>query len=139
MAIATFGFPGEREADFEATLQLVREVGYASAFSFKYSRRPGTPASAMAGQVAEEVKAERLARLQALLNQQQEAFNVAQVGHTLPVLIEKIGRQPGQISGRSPYLQPVHCDGDEALVGRILPVTIKTASRGSLAGALAAV
>jgi tRNA-2-methylthio-N6-dimethylallyladenosine synthase len=132
------GFPGERDADFEATLQLVRAVGYAGAFSFKYSRRPGTPAAAMAGQVADEVKVERLARLQALLNEQQEAFNAAQVGRTLPVLIEKAGRRPGQIAGRSPYLQPVHCDGDEALVGQILPVTIETASRGSLAGALVA-
>jgi len=82
------GFPGERDADFEATLDLVREAGYASAFSFKYSRRPGTPASAMPGQVAEAVKAERLARLQALLEEQRQAFNQAQVGRVLPVLFE---------------------------------------------------
>ena len=131
------GFPGEREADFEATLQVVREVGYASAFSFKYSRRPGTPAAAMAGQVADEVKAERLARLQALLEEQQLAFNRAQVGRTLPVLFEKTGRKPGQIAGRSPYLQAVHCEGAEDLIGRIVDTRIAAASRTSLAGDLA--
>ncbi|MFZ5670668.1 MAG: tRNA (N6-isopentenyl adenosine(37)-C2)-methylthiotransferase MiaB [Pseudomonadota bacterium] len=130
------GFPGERESDFEATLSLVREVGYASAFSFKYSRRPGTPASAMPGQAPEEVKDERLARLQALLGEQQAAFNASRVGLTAPVLIEKSGRHPGQIAGRSPWLQPVHLDGDEALIGRILPVRIDGASRNSLKGAL---
>ena len=128
------GFPGERDADFEATLQLVREVGYASAFSFKYSRRPGTPAAAMPGQVADEVKAERLARLQALLETQQQAFNAAQAGRVLPVLFDKPGRKPGQIAGRSPYLQPVHCEGDEGMIGRIAPVMIVSAGRNSLAG-----
>jgi tRNA-2-methylthio-N6-dimethylallyladenosine synthase len=130
------GFPGEREADFEATLSLVREVGYASAFSFKYSRRPGTPASAMQAQVADEVKAERLARLQALLNEQQQAFNAAQVGKTLPVLFEKAGRNGGQIAGRSPYLQAVHCEGPESLIGQIVPTRIAAATRGSLTGEL---
>ena len=128
------GFPGEREADFEATLQLVREVGYASAFSFKYSRRPGTPAAAMPGQVPEEVKTERLARLQALLDEQQRAFNAAQVGRTLSVLFEKTGRREGQIAGRSPYLQAVHCDGEERLIGKIAPVRIVSAGPNSLAG-----
>jgi tRNA-2-methylthio-N6-dimethylallyladenosine synthase len=130
------GFPGERDADFEATLQLVREVGYASAFSFKYSRRPGTPAAAMQGQVADEVKVERLARLQALLDEQQQAFNAAQVGKTLPVLFEKPGRNDGQIAGRSPYLQAVHCDGPLSLTGQILPARIVAATRGSLTGEL---
>jgi tRNA-2-methylthio-N6-dimethylallyladenosine synthase len=130
------GFPGEREADFEATLRLVREVGYASAFSFKYSRRPGTPAAAMADQVPDEVKAERLARLQALLEEQQLAFNRAQVGRTLPVLYEKAGRKPGQIAGRSPYLQAVHGEGDAAMIGRIIDTRIAAASRTSLAGEL---
>jgi len=127
------GFPGEREADFEATLALVREVGYASAFSFKYSRRPGTPAAAMTSQVAEAVKEERLARLQALLEEQQVAFNAAQAGRVLPVLFERDGRRKGQVVGRSPYLQPVHMEGSQALKGRIVPVRIVTANRGSLA------
>src|SRR5690606_6799571 len=88
------GFPGEREADFEATLQIVREAGYAAAFTFKYSRRPGTPAAAMPGQVEDAVKEERLARLNAVLEAQQLAFNASQVGRTLPVLFERAGRHP---------------------------------------------
>jgi tRNA-2-methylthio-N6-dimethylallyladenosine synthase len=128
------GFPGEREADFEATLALVREVRYASAFSFKYSRRPGTPAAAIPGQVPDEVKAERLARLQALLGEQQQAFNAAQVGRVLPVLMEKSGRREGQIAGRSPYLQAVHCPGEERQIGQIVPTRIVSAARNSLAG-----
>jgi tRNA-2-methylthio-N6-dimethylallyladenosine synthase len=130
------GFPGESDADFEATLALVREARYASAFSFKYSRRPGTPASAMAGQVAEEVKDERLARLNALLTEQQRAFNAAQVGRTLPVLLERPGRHPGQVLGRSPYLQAVHADGPQHLIGTIVPVTIRSAAMNSLTGDL---
>ncbi|MDP3748483.1 MAG: tRNA (N6-isopentenyl adenosine(37)-C2)-methylthiotransferase MiaB [Phenylobacterium sp.] len=130
------GFPGERDSDFEATLSLVREVGYATAFSFKYSRRPGTPAAAMPGQVAEEVKDERLARLNALLDEQQKAFNLSQVGQVLPVLFEKSGRHPGQLSGRSPYLQAVHCDGPDRLIGKIVPVRIEAAAKMSLAGVL---
>jgi tRNA-2-methylthio-N6-dimethylallyladenosine synthase len=128
------GFPGERDADFEATLDLVREVGYASAFSFKYSRRPGTPAAALPGQVPEPVKAERLQRLQALLAEQQRAFNASQVGRTLPVLIEKTGRRADQIAGRSPYLQAVHCEGEARLIGEIVPVRIVAAGPNSLAG-----
>ena len=128
------GFPGERDADFEATLSLVRETRYAAAFSFKYSRRPGTPASAMPGQVAPEVADERLQRLQALIAQQQAAFNAATVGRTVPVLFEKAGRNPGQIVGKSPYLQPVHAAGLERLVGRIVPVTITASPANSLAG-----
>jgi tRNA-2-methylthio-N6-dimethylallyladenosine synthase len=131
------GFPGERDGDFEATLQLVREVGYASAFSFKYSRRPGTPASAMQGQVAEAVKDERLARLQALLDEQQVAFNASQAGRTLPVLFEKVGRHAGQLIGRSPYLQAVHAEAPDRLLGQIVPVKIQGAAKNSLAGALA--
>jgi tRNA-2-methylthio-N6-dimethylallyladenosine synthase len=130
------GFPGERDADFEATLELVREVGYASAFSFKYSRRPGTPAAAMPGQVAEEVKDERLARLQALLEEQQAAFNARQAGRILPVLFEKPGRHAGQIVGRSPYLQAVHARAPDRLIGQIVPVRIESAARNSLAGTL---
>jgi tRNA-2-methylthio-N6-dimethylallyladenosine synthase len=128
------GFPGETEADFAATLQLIAEVGYASAFSFKYSVRPGTPAGAMPGQIAEAVKEERLERLQDLLNAQQAAFNASVVGRTLPVLFERVGRQPGQIVGRSPYLQPIHAVGPESLIGQIAPVTVAAATRGSLTG-----
>ncbi|PVM84928.1 tRNA (N6-isopentenyl adenosine(37)-C2)-methylthiotransferase MiaB [Caulobacter radicis] len=131
------GFPGERDGDFEKTLELVREVGFASAFSFKYSRRPGTPASAMPGQVDEAVKAERLDRLNQLLDEQQRAFNASQAGKTLPVLFEKAGRHPGQIVGRSPYLQAVHVSGGEHLIGTIVPVRIESAAKMSLAGVLA--
>ncbi|MBL8773465.1 MAG: tRNA (N6-isopentenyl adenosine(37)-C2)-methylthiotransferase MiaB [Phenylobacterium sp.] len=130
------GFPGERDADFEATLQLVREVRYASAFSFKYSRRPGTPAAAMMGQVKPEAADERLQRLQALLDEQQQAFNAAQAGRTLPVLFEKAGRHPGQLVGKSPYLQAVHVTAPDRMLGRIVPVRIESAARNSLAGVL---
>jgi tRNA-2-methylthio-N6-dimethylallyladenosine synthase len=131
------GFPGERESDFEATLNLVREVGYATAFTFKYSRRPGTPATAMPGQVDEAVKDERLARLNALLDEQARAFNASQVGKVLPVLFERPGRHPGQLIGRSPYLQAVHAMAPDRLIGQIVPVRIEAAARMSLAGALA--
>jgi tRNA-2-methylthio-N6-dimethylallyladenosine synthase len=130
------GFPGERDADFEATLQLVREVGYASAFSFKYSRRPGTPAAAMPGQVAPEVADERLQRLLALLAEQQRAFNDAQAGRTLPVLFEKPGRHAGQLVGKSPYLQAVHVTAPDRMLGQIVPVRIQSAVANSLAGEL---
>ncbi len=131
------GFPGETEADFQATLAVVREARYAGAFSFKYSRRPGTPAAAMQGQVAEAEKDDRLQRLQALLAAQQAAFNASCVGRTLPVLFEKPGRHPGQIIGRSPYLQGVHVTAPQSLIGRIAAVAITGAERNSLAGALA--
>ncbi|HWU15042.1 MAG TPA: tRNA (N6-isopentenyl adenosine(37)-C2)-methylthiotransferase MiaB [Caulobacter sp.] len=130
------GFPGERDGDFDKTLELVREVGFASAFSFKYSRRPGTPASAMPGQVDEAVKAERLDRLNALLDEQQKAFNALQVGKVLPVLFEKKGRNPGQIVGRSPYLQAVHAAGSDDLIGQIVPVRIESSAKMSLGGVL---
>jgi len=131
------GFPGERAEDFERTLKAAREVGYAQAFSFKYSRRPGTPGASMRGQVPEEEKAERLARLQALLESQQTAFNAACVGETLPVLFEKSGRRDGQLHGRSPYLQAVHVEAPASLVGQIAPVRVVDASRNSLTGELA--
>ena len=130
------GFPGESERDFEATLELVREARYASAFSFKYSRRPGTPGAALPGQVAEAAKNERLQRLQALLGDQQAAFNAACVGRTLPVLFEKPGRHPGQLVGRSPYLQAVHATAPPTAVGHLLPVAIAAAQSNSLGGAL---
>ena len=127
------GFPGETEADFQATLELVREVRYAQAYSFKYSPRPGTPA-ASAEQVPEAEKADRLARLQALLTEQQTEFQVECIGRTLPILIEKPGRHPGQMVGRSPYLQAVHLDCETGLTGRIVDVTITSAGPNSLAG-----
>ena len=130
------GFPGERDADFEATLQLVREVGYASCFSFKYSRRPGTPAAAMPGQVAEAVKDERLARLNALLDEQRMAFNAATAGRVVNVLFEKAGRHAGQLIGKSPYLQAVHVTAPDRMLGQIVPVKVETAHQNSLSGVL---
>ena len=130
------GFPGETDADFEDTMRCVREIGYASAFSFKYSRRPGTPGAAMPNQVDEAVKTTRLHALQALLDEQQTGFNRSQIGRTLPVLFEKAGRIAGQLHGRSPYLQSVHVDGPADLIGRIGMVRIEDASRNSLSGQL---
>jgi tRNA-2-methylthio-N6-dimethylallyladenosine synthase len=132
------GFPGESEREFEATLALVETVGYASAFAFKYSPRPGTPAAALPGQVDEAVKEERLARLLALLQPQQEAFNAGAVGRVLLVLIERPGRRPGQVVGRTPYLQPIHAEGSQSLIGEILPVRVSGSTRGSLSGELCA-
>ena len=128
------GFPGETEEDFAATLDVVRRVRFAQAYSFKYSPRPGTPAAKLGRQVADEVRADRLARLQALLVEQQLAFNAGCVGRVLPVLFERPGRHPGQLVGRSPYLQAVHADVAADAVGRILPVRIVGAGQGSLAG-----
>jgi len=132
------GFPGEADADFEATLDAVREVNYAAAFSFKYSPRPGTPAAAMPDQVPEPLKEERLTRLQALLTEQQLAFNRSLVGKSVDVLFEKPGRHPGQMGGRSPYLQAVHVDGISGHVrtGEIHRVEIISGQTMSLAGRL---
>ena len=131
------GFPGETEQDFEDTLALIREVGFASVFSFKYSPRPGTPGADMADHVSEPVKAERLARLQALVEEQRQAFNRAMIGRTIDVLFEKKGRHPGQIAGKSPYLQPVQVDAPEALIGQVRRVEIVAISTNSLFGRLA--
>jgi tRNA-2-methylthio-N6-dimethylallyladenosine synthase len=131
------GFPGETDADFEQTMDLVRRVRYASAFSFMYSPRPGTPAAGMAGQVPAGVARERLHALQALLWEQQTAFNVAMAGRTMDVLFEKKGRQPGQAIGRSPWLQSVHVDDADHLIGRIVPVEIEHGQQNSLKGRLA--
>ncbi len=131
------GFPGESAADFRDTLDLVREIGFAQAFSFKYSPRPGTPAASEADQVPEPVKAERLAELQALLLRQQRAFNAARVGHVLPVLFEKPGKHDGQLVGRSPYLQAVHAEIGTERIGEIVPVLIERAEPNSLAGTIA--
>ncbi len=128
------GFPGETDADFEATLALVREVEHAAAFSFKYSRRPGTPAATMPDQVDEAVKRERLARLQALLEEQRQAFNARTVGRTVPVLFERKGRYAGQIVGRSPYLQGVFAEGPDGLIGQIAQVHLTATGPNSLSG-----
>jgi tRNA-2-methylthio-N6-dimethylallyladenosine synthase len=132
------GHPGESDADFAATLALVREVGFAQAFSFKYSPRPGTPAAAAPGQVAEAVKDARLQELQALLRAQQAAFNADCVGRVMPVLLTGPGRHPGQVVGRSPWLQPVHLTGPADLVGRIAPVKVTAANPNSLSATLLA-
>jgi tRNA-2-methylthio-N6-dimethylallyladenosine synthase len=132
------GFPGESDKDFEATLALVREVEYAQAFSFKYSPRPGTPAAAARKQIPEDVKDARLQALQALLSEQQAAFNASCEGRTFSVLFEKPGRKVGQAVGRSPYLQPVHVEGAANLIGQIRDVRIEAVLPNSLKGALVA-
>ncbi|HTZ79477.1 MAG TPA: tRNA (N6-isopentenyl adenosine(37)-C2)-methylthiotransferase MiaB [Stellaceae bacterium] len=132
------GYPGESDADFQATLDLVATVGFAQAFSFKYSPRPGTPAASAEDQVPEVVKAERLSRLQYLLERQQRAFNESLVGTMQPVLLERAGRHSGQLVGRSPFLQPVHASLPAVLVGAIVPLRITGAEPNSLAGELPA-
>lgn len=131
------GFPGESEADFAETLALVEAVGYAQAYSFAYSPRPGTPAAGRP-EVPEDVRSERLQRLQALLGRQQAAFKEALVGRELPVLVEKPGRQAGQVVGRSPWLNAVHFEAPADLTGRIVPVRIRAAGTNSLAGEMRA-
>ena len=130
------GFPGETDSDFEATMDLVRTVGYVQAYSFKYSPRPGTPASAAAKQIPETVKNERLYALQALLAEQQGGFNRSCQGRVMQVLFEKPGRKEGQAVGRSPYLQQVHVDGAAPLIGTLREVTIAAALPNSLKGVL---
>ena len=130
------GFPGEDDDDFAATLALVRAIGFAQAFSFKYSARPGTPAAARDDQVPEPVKAERLAALQALLSEQQDRFNADFAGRAVEVLFEKRGRHPGQLAGRSPWLQPVHAAAPAALLGSIATVRVAAVEPNSLAGVL---
>ncbi len=132
------GFPGESDADFEATMTLVREVGYAQAFSFKYSPRPGTPAAAHDAPVSEAVKAARLAELQALLGEQTRTFNRSFLGKTMSVLLDRPGRHHGQVAGRSPYLQPVQVAASHDLIGTIAPVAIDDVLSNSLSGRITA-
>ncbi|MFA6123887.1 MAG: tRNA (N6-isopentenyl adenosine(37)-C2)-methylthiotransferase MiaB [Sphingomonas sp.] len=127
------GFPGETDADFEDTLSLVNAVGYAQAYSFKYSPRPGTPAATMAEQIPEGVMDERLQRLQAALNRDQAAFNAATVGRTCQVLLERPGKLPGQLIGKSPWLQSVHLVSDAA-IGDLVEVTLAEAGANSMLG-----
>jgi tRNA-2-methylthio-N6-dimethylallyladenosine synthase len=131
------GFPGESDDDFEATLSLLDEIGYAGAFSFKYSARAGTPAADMADQIDEDVKSERLYRLQAAIDRNAAAFNARCIGRTFEVLFEKPGRHPGQIVGRSPYLQPVQVMASQGFIGTVAAVTITQVSSNSLFGELA--
>ncbi len=131
------GHPGETDDDFEATMQLVRDIKFASAYSFKYSQRPGTPAAGQPFQVAEDVKEQRLQKLQSLLREQQDSFNASLVGTTQDILVTGTGRKTGQLNGRSPYLQPVHFEGDPSLIGQIVKVHITTRLTNSLSGVLA--
>jgi tRNA-2-methylthio-N6-dimethylallyladenosine synthase len=132
------GFPGETEEDFAATLALVDEVGFAAAYSFKFSARPGTPAADMPDQVPETTKSERLQRLQQAIDRHQSEFNERSVGGTFDVLFEKPGRYAGQIVGRSPYLQPVHVMADATMIGTIASVKITGIDTYSLFGTLTA-
>ncbi|MGI6245993.1 MAG: tRNA (N6-isopentenyl adenosine(37)-C2)-methylthiotransferase MiaB [Pseudochelatococcus sp.] len=128
------GFPGETDADFEDTLRLIRETGFASAFSFKYSPRPGTPAAEMADQVPEDVKSARLATLQEALETDRQRFNRATVGRTFDVLVERKGRHAGQMAGKSPWLQAVQFDDDTVAIGDIVSVEITGTGPNSLFG-----
>jgi tRNA-2-methylthio-N6-dimethylallyladenosine synthase len=130
------GYPGETDADFEATLQLVRDIEYAQCFSFKYSPRPGTPAAAAKKQISETVKSARLDSLQKLLLSQQDASNKATIGKTLDVLFEKPGREATQIVGRTPHLNPVHVLGPADLIGKVRAVRIEALTANSLKGRL---
>ena len=131
------GFPGERDADFAESLRLITDIGYAQAYSFKYSARPGTPAAGLDDtQVPEAVKTERLASLQQLLNAQQVAFNEAAIGRTMAVLLDRSGKRPGQLMGRSPYMQSVPVNAPQRLAGTVVDVRITAAHANSLAGEL---
>ncbi len=131
------GFPGETDEDVQATLDLAKAVGYASAYSFKYSRRPGTPAAVMGRQIGEAEKSRRLDALQALLKDQRDAFCATLVGRTLPVLFERPGRQDGQLIGRSPYLQSIHAAAPKSMIGQIAPVVVTAVTPNALSGELA--
>jgi tRNA-2-methylthio-N6-dimethylallyladenosine synthase len=128
------GFPGETDRDFADTLKLVTEIGFAQAYSFKYSARPGTPAAALDDQTPEAAKDERLQALQQLLWAQQAAFNQGMAGRVMPVLLDRQGRRPGQLQGRSPWMQSVHLDAPARLLGTVQPVRITEGKLLSLAG-----
>jgi tRNA-2-methylthio-N6-dimethylallyladenosine synthase len=128
------GFPGESDADFDDTMRLVDEIGFASAYTFKYSRRPGTPGATLGDQLDEGVKTARLAALQSLLGSQQRAFNTSKVGVVVPVLFAEAGRRPGQMLGKSPWLQSVYVEGGAEMIGRLVNVRLLAAYALSLAG-----
>jgi tRNA-2-methylthio-N6-dimethylallyladenosine synthase len=132
------GFPGESDEDFAATLALVTQIGYAGAYSFKYSPRPGTPAAEMRETVSATEMDQRLKRLQELIDSQQAAFNRAAIGQTVDVLFERAApRNQGQVVGRTAYLQPAHVYASEDIIGRVLPVMVESLERYSLLGTLA--
>ncbi|MCP5322481.1 MAG: tRNA (N6-isopentenyl adenosine(37)-C2)-methylthiotransferase MiaB [Candidatus Paracaedibacteraceae bacterium] len=128
------GFPDETDQDFEDTLQLVRDIKYVQAYSFKYSMRPGTPAALIHSQVNEDIKDNRLQILQELLREQQLEFNISMVGKQTTVLLEKEGRHPGQLIGKSPFLQSVYLEAPKRLLGQIVTVEIEGGTQNSLAG-----
>jgi tRNA-2-methylthio-N6-dimethylallyladenosine synthase len=128
------GFPGETDADFEQTISLVNEVRYIQAFSFKYSRRAGTPAAVMPDQIEEKVKKERLDILQARLFALQTEFNRSCIGRTFDVLFEQKGRHKGQLIGRTPYMQNLHATADQTLLNKIVSVRVEDATTNSLSG-----
>ena len=130
------GFPGETDAEFEETIAIVHETRYAQCFSFKYSSRPGTPAADMDGQIAPELLDERLQRLQAAINEHQLAFNAASVGQRTNILLERKGRLPGQLIGKTPWLQSVHVEAPDAAIGDLIEVDLLSAGPNSLAGAI---
>jgi tRNA-2-methylthio-N6-dimethylallyladenosine synthase len=131
------GFPGETQDDFRDTLSLVEEVGFASAYTFAYSPRPGTPAAEMNNQVRDEEKSERLQRLQAAITRHWRAFNASFAGQTLDILLEKPGKLPGQLVGRSPYLQSVQVMAPRSMIGSLIQVVITDIGTNTLFGALA--
>ncbi len=133
------GFPGESEKDFEETMDLIQQIQYAQAYSFKYSPRHGTPGALMENQIPEEIKAERLARLQELLNAQQQAFNEASVGQIFPVLLDRKGKQDGQLLGKTPYLQSVYVEANPRLFGHSIDIRIEKAFANSLTGSIVTV
>jgi tRNA-2-methylthio-N6-dimethylallyladenosine synthase len=128
------GYPCETDADFDQTLALVCAVGFASAYAFKYSARPGTPAAEMSGQIDEATKVRRLAALQELIEDGRQSFNRATVGRRLEILFEKPGRREGQVVGRSPYMQAVFAEGPRSLIGALAEVEILAAEPHSLRG-----
>ncbi len=128
------GFPGETDADFDDTMRLIEQVGFAGAYSFRYSRRPGTPGAVMDGQVPENVSVARLTALQALLGRTAHAFNVSKAGTTVPVLFAEPGRRPGQLIGKTPWLQSVYAQGSPRLIGRIVETRLLEAYANSLSG-----
>ena len=131
------GFPGETDTDFEATRRLIGQVGFAQAYSFKYSSRPGTPAAALPEQVPEAVKDQRLALLHGLIGEQAQAFNAACVGRSFPVLLDRPGRHPGQLLGRSPYMQSVFVTAPEAMLNTVQTLCVAAAYTNSLAAVIA--